>query len=310
MKDKGIFEKVPCNLCKSEDYDVVYKANYENEKDSDINQKFRASGDELLIDQVVRCKKCGLKFINPRIKSNVIVKAYSEGEDPVFVSQADARERTFAKSLKRIEKYAKNKGRILDVGTAGGSFLGAAKKMGWETYGCEPNKWMAKWGEKRYGIKIKPGTLFDQNYKDNFFNVVTLWDVIEHTPDPLEVLKECNRILKKDGIMVVNYPDIGSWIARIMGRKWLFLTSVHLYYFTPRTIKLMLNKAGFEVLTIKPHFQNLELGYLFFRAGSYSKLISKIGGWFVKILGLEHKLAPYWLGQTFLIVKKKSNLSR
>lgn len=308
IKQNKSFENVRCNLCGSNSYSIVHEARYEDEKDEDLAMKFRASGDEMLIDQVVKCKKCGLVYINPRLIPNLIIKGYSEGSDETFVSQVDARERTFKDSLKLIEKFAPKKGSILDIGTAAGSFLAAAKKRGWIVNGCEPNKWMVNWGNDKYGLKIKNGTLFDQNYKKNSFDVVTLWDVIEHTPDPSKVLKECNKILKDNGILVVNYPDIGSWLAKSLGRKWLFLISVHLYYFTRRTIRRILEKNGFEILTIKPHFQKLELGYLLFRAGAYSKLLSKIGVKVAEALKLEHKQIPYWLGQTFVIARKKKDI--
>ncbi|MEK6856246.1 MAG: class I SAM-dependent methyltransferase [Nanoarchaeota archaeon] len=304
MINKIMFEKVPCNLCGSNDFEVIYPARPELEKDKDLVKKFRSSGDELLIDPLVECKKCGLKFVNPRIKGNLIVDAYSAGDDPLFISQAESRERTFSKAIREITKVFGSRGKIVDIGTAGGSFLAAAKKQGWDVYGCEPNRWLANWGKKNYGIDIKPGTIFDQKYKKEFFDVLTLWDVIEHTPDPLKVLEESNRILKKNGLLIVNYPDINSWLARLMGRKWLFLTSVHLYYFTPRTIKAMLAKTGFKVVKIRPYFQTLEFGYLCFRAGSYSKILSKIGMWFARTFGLEHKQMPYWLGQTFIMARK------
>lgn len=300
-----IYEKVNCNLCGSKNQRVIIKARHENEKDFDLVDKFRASGDELLIDQLVQCNLCGLKFINPRIKGETIVSSYSEGEDPLFVSQAESRERTFFNSLKKIKKYLPKGGKILDVGTAGGSFLVSAKRFGFEPYGCEPNKWLAKWGKEKYGLDIRPGTIFDQKYKQDFFDVVSLWDVIEHTPDPLKVLIECNRVLKNDGVLIVNYPDIGSWIAKLTGKKWLFLTSVHLYYFTRNTINLMLKKAGFEIIKIKPHFQELEAGYIFFRGKSYNNLIGSVGESIVKILGMGNRPVPYWLGQTLVIARKK-----
>ena len=76
---------------------------YENERDLDLIQKFRASGDELLIDRLVRCRGCGLQYISPRLRSDLILASSADGEDPVYVSQMDARERTFASALARTE---------------------------------------------------------------------------------------------------------------------------------------------------------------------------------------------------------------
>lgn len=303
--NKKWLEYTTCNLCGANEYTIVHAAKYDQEKDVDLKEKFRASGDETLIDQVVKCKRCGLVYVNPRLKANLIVEGYAEGSDENFISQADAREATFDSSLTQIEKYAPHKGKILDIGTAGGSFLAAAKKRGWDVQGCEPNKWMAAWGKKQYSIDIKPGTLFDQKYKTETFDVVTLWDVIEHTTEPDKVVQECARILKKDGLLVINYPDYGSWIAKATARKWVFLLSVHLYYFTPETIKKMLEKCGFTIVKLKPHFQKLELGYLLFRMGAYNKFLSKMGVKITTTLHMNKWRIPYWLGQTFVVAKKK-----
>lgn len=305
MHTKKSFETVPCALCGSRKYRVIYEAQYSKEKDHDLARKFRASGDELLIDQLVQCFNCSLVFINPRLKSSLVTQGYAAGSDEVFVSQAAARERTFSKALKSIECFAPHKGSLLDIGTAGGSFLAAAKRRGWNVAGCELNRWMVRWGNKHYGIKIQQGTVFEQHYKKESFDMVTLWDVIEHTPDPAKVARECNRILKPQGLLVINYPDIESWIARLMGRRWLFLTSVHLYYFTRQTMQKLLDAAGFDVIVVRPHVQELELGYLAQRLHLYSRTLSHILAPFVSALGLQHQPMPYWLGQTFVIARKR-----
>jgi len=310
MENKKYFEKVNCTICGSSKYSVIYEADYSLEKDRDLAQKFRASGDELLVDQLVKCADCGLIFINPRLKSSLVTKGYEEGSDEVFVSQAPARELTFSKALKKIERYIPQKGTVLDIGTAGGSFLAAAKKRGWRVAGCELNAWMAKWGNTHYGLNIKQGTIFEQHYPAASFDMVTLWDVIEHTPDPAKVVKECYRILKQRGLLVINYPDIGSWIARLMGRKWLFLTSVHLYYFTRETMRNLLERAGFDIFVIKPHIQQLELGYLTKRMHLYSPFFSQCSMLGVNALRLQRKQIPYWLGQTFLIARKRASAAR
>ena len=220
MATKDFLEETVCNLCGANEYSIVYKNKYENETAQDLKDKFKSSGDETLIDQVVKCKQCGLIYINPRIKPDLILQGYSEGSDEIFVSQAPGRERTFARCLDIIERYTQNKrGKILDIGAANGSFLFVAKQRGWEISGVEPNVWMCNWAKKHYEVAINPSTLFEQKYPDKSFDVITIWGVLEHVPNPNAVLEECNRILKEEGVLVINYPNIGSWIAKILGRK-------------------------------------------------------------------------------------------
>lgn len=304
--EAGVLEHVSCAVCSADDYTVVYPARYDREKDADLTEKFRASGDELLIDQLVRCRRCGFQYVNPRLASEAILSGYTEGDDPTYVSQLDARERTFASSLQEIERAAGGKGRLLDIGTAAGAFVAAARDRGWQAEGCEPNKWLARWGADHYGITIRQGSLFEQPYEPGSFDVVTLWDVIEHTPDPAAVLDRCQMLLKPGGVLVVNYPDIGSWIARALGRRWLFLTSVHLYYFDRRTIRLMLEKTGYRVETVRPHVQRLELDYILFRGAILSRALSAAGRALVRPFGLGRAQVPYWLGQTFVLARRAS----
>ena len=77
-------EEVPCFLCGAEEYDVVYEAHYDRAKDVDLVQKFRASGDELLIDRLVRCRRCGFKYVSPRLRGDLILGSYAEGDDPNY----------------------------------------------------------------------------------------------------------------------------------------------------------------------------------------------------------------------------------
>lgn len=302
---QALLETVPCNLCGADDYEIVYPPRYEDAKPDEILNTFRSSGDEVLLDQLVRCKRCGLQYLNPRLRSDVVIEGYSAGTDEMFISQAAGRERTFAKALKNIERLRPGHGRLLDVGTAGGSFLAVAKKAGWEVAGCEPNRWLCNWANEHYGLHVVPGTIFDMKLAPASFDVVTLWDVLEHTPDPKATLRECGRVLKPGGLLVVNYPDIESLVSRIMGRRWVFLLSVHLYYFTPPTLTKMLEDLGYRVVQRRRHWQTLELGYILFRMEAYIKPVARAFGWLVKRLGLAHFHIPYWMGQVLVIAEKQ-----
>ena len=298
---KSLLEDVTCNLCGKDKYDIVYPPNYDDAQPDDIEHTFRTSGDEILVDQLVRCRNCDLQYLTPRLRSDVILRGYSAGTDETWVSQVTARERTFNRSLERLERIITPPGRLLDIGTGGGPFLGVAKKRGWEVAGCEPNHWLADWGSKHYGFDIVPGTVYDMGLDDQSFDMVTLWDVLEHTPDPKGVLKECRRVLKPGGLLVVNYPDINSLIARLMGRKWVFLLSIHLYYFTIETITDMMFQAGFMVRSHNWHWQSLELGYILYRMKAYLPALASFGTRAADALGIQHSNIPYWMGQVLVL---------
>ncbi len=301
-----MLEHVPCAVCGADDYDVLYRPQDALEKDADLTATFRASGDELLVYPLVRCRECEFRYVNPRPRADLISLAYMAGDDPAYVSQIRARERTFAASLERIERAVGGKGRLLDVGTAAGAFVAAARQHGWNAEGCEPNRWLADWGARHYGICIRNGDLLQLDYQENSFDVITLWDVIEHTTDPRLVLDRCRTLMRPHGVLVINFPDIGSWIARLLGRRWPFLTSVHLSYFDRRTIREILGGTGYDVEAVKPHVQRLELDYILYRGSVISRAASAAARRAVKGFGLSSLEVPYWLGQTFVIARKLS----
>jgi hypothetical protein len=133
--------------------------------------------------------------------------------------------------------------------------------------------------------------------------MVTLWDVIEHLTNPAKVINSIAEILDDEGILLINYPNYDSLIRKLMGKKWPFFLSVHLIYFTPKTIKNFLHSCGFEIIEEKPYWQTLELGYALDRAGSYFhlfKLLSSIS----KFLKIDRIPLKYQMGQTLIIAKK------
>ncbi|OIO26077.1 hypothetical protein AUJ14_02945 [Candidatus Micrarchaeota archaeon CG1_02_55_22] len=298
------FEYLPCNLCGADDYAVVYHAAPPDARKV-TSDNYSAASFHILEDQVVKCNKCGFLYINPRPKSEMIVKGYSDAVDETYVSQSEGRLATFKEGLARIEKAYPQKGRILDVGCAAGFFVKTAKEGGWDAYGVEPSRWLAEWGNNNLGLNLKSGTLEEAAYPNNYFDVVTLWDVLEHVPDAAATLKEIHRILKPGGLVVVNYPNIGSNLAKVFGRKWWFLLSVHLYYFTPHTIKKMLEHNGYEMVVHKHHYQKLKIGYLVFRVKPYSKALFKVLNPLVQKLGLADKDVTYYASQSLAIGKKK-----
>ncbi len=309
MHTLPLLEEVPCDLCGSSDVDILRPAVTQTRTSKDLVHIFRASSDVPLVDRLVRCTSCELVFVSPRVHAPTIVASYREGEDPTFVSQAEARERTFARSVERIEDLTGGPGSVFDIGTAGGSFLAAARARGWKVDGCEPNKWLAAWGGKHYGIDIRPGPLTDHDLPNAQYDVVTLWDVVEHLPQPSTIIERAKQLVKPGGYLIVTFPDVGSPSARLLGRFWPFLSSVHLFYFSKTTMERMLQKAGFELVHTRPHTQQLELSYLLHRAGDVlgrplrlvSRLIRKAG------VGKTH--VPYRLGQTFVAARRVLGLT-
>lgn len=296
-----VFEEVRCNLCGADSYKVKYKPYNKTFNPEEI---FSASGGIRGTQQIVECNVCGLIYVNPRVRQDVVKQAYTNAVDELYVSQEEGRSVTFEKALKLVEKYVPGKGVILDVGAAAGFFLNVARNSGWKTFGVEPSKWMTEWGNEKFNVNIINGVLREAKFKKEYFDAVTMWDVLEHTPDPMSELKEVNRIIRDNGILVINFPDIGSSLAKMTGSRWWFILSVHLFHFTRKTMKAILEKNGFEVIKFSRHFQTLNLEHLCKMAGLYSSFLSKIGLKTVNLLKINNLKIPYYASQANVIAKK------
>ncbi len=229
-----------CNICGKNSFKILYQE--KNDKD----YRYYSSGNH---GRVVRCDNCDLIYVNPIEKG--IEKNYEDIEDRDYLKSKDARTENAKRDLREIEKYKKN-GKILDIGCGPGFFLKVAKDNDWNEYGVELSKWACDYG-KNIGVNIINKRLEKAKFNDNLFDVITLWDVIEHVENPSGLLLEIKRILKNDGTIALNTPNIGSIFAKIMGKKWWNLMGMHIYYFDKKTIRKILEKNGFRIIKIKSY---------------------------------------------------------
>jgi len=225
------YEFVLCNICNSNDTITLFE--YE-------------------LGRVVRCKKCGLIYKNPRLTEDEFNKILESAPQQINVDVCSSKEELFSNFLKKIEKI-KNKGKILDVGCGSGYFLKLAKDLGWEVYGTEVNPHLIKFAKDEFGINIEKKTLKD--FEEEKFDVVTMLEVIDLLRNPKEELKEVRRILKKDGLVFIRVNN-GLWHCNLERfRKYfsflgLYPSVLHLYSFTPRTLKRILQEVGFKDINI------------------------------------------------------------
>ncbi|HET8647778.1 MAG TPA: class I SAM-dependent methyltransferase, partial [Vicinamibacteria bacterium] len=141
---------------------------------------------------------------------------------------------------------------------------------------------------------------------DGSLDLLSMWDVLEHTTDPAAVLDRAHELLAPGGTLALSVPDYGSLAARAMGRRWVFLLTVHLYYFTRTTLAALLRRCGFEPLRFRPHLQTLELGYVAMRAQPYLGPLGAVGRRVVSALRLDRAPLLYWVGQTMVLARKKA----
>ena len=126
------------------------------------------------------------------------------------------------------------------------------KERGWEALGIELNEQAAVYARDRMGLNIITGNFLGADLPSHYFDVITLWDVLEHLPDPLPVLQKLSKIIRPGGLLVLNLPNPESWEARRFGPLWIgWDLPRHLNLFPLPLLSSLLEKVGFNHPTIK-----------------------------------------------------------
>ena len=261
--------------------------------------------------RIVECRRCGLAYANPRYTAEEILQAYQNVQDPLYLQERAGRELTFRKHLADFERVAgRGTGRrLLDVGAYIGVFVQIARENGWDAEGLEPSRWAVELAQSQ-GLPVRAGTLATAPYPAGHFDALTLWDVIEHMADPLAELRRAARLLKPGGALAVHTMDLASPFARLMGARWPWLMEMHLYFFSRRTLRVLLESAGFEVLSIRPQGRYLRLGYLITRIQPYSRPLAALLDWLADRLRLRQLPIPLNFGDLVTAYARKVDVER
>ena len=200
--------------------------------------------------QMVRCSSCQFIYLNPRPTSEFLLRFYQDYL-PENGSSIKAWQRmmepVFKKAANLIQQY-KEKGGLLDVGSGFGFFLAEMKNRGWDVTGIEISQKAMDYARDVLGLTIHPGPLEKANFPDNYFDAVTGFYVIEHLPYPMVFLRECHRILKPGGLLLLRYPHTTPIknLLQIFGIKnRLYDLPAHLSDFSPKMIQRCLERIGF-----------------------------------------------------------------
>ena len=212
-----------------------------------------------------RCKNCScyinLSFNESKIQdifgpayyNNVQEAAFSAGKTGV----SDSSLPIYAKGLAEVEKILDGKGTLLDVGAAYGSFVKFALSKGWTARGIEISEYSSTFAREQLGIPVETGTVLDLVNSQAKFDVITLWDVIEHVYDLKETLESIHLLLNKNGVLLIStdnfdslITDIGFTLKSTIGWNWplwRFLIPQNSVYLTPSTLFLASEKIGFSL---------------------------------------------------------------
>jgi len=190
---------------------------------------------------------------------------------------------------------------MLDVGCSNGSSVFIAKELGVNAEGVEPSGKAVENGKKR-GLVIHLGFLHDVEFPSNSYDAITLYEVIEHVADPIPLLKECHRILRPGGVLVIGTGNTDSWTRRIRKDKWDFFDMKqhggHINFFSTHSIRMLASHVGFSVVktrtsSVKFHEKG-ETSFLFYR---FFKIFSELLNYPSRIFDKGHQLEVFLIAR-------------
>ncbi len=210
---------------------------------------------------VKKCDSCGLGYVTPRIPEShlhlIYQTEYFKSQSASDFGYSDYTKdklgylKTFDKKARIVQQYLK-RGRVLEVGSAAGFFLHSMQQRGFEVEGVEVSQYVSDFARSEFGLTdIFTGLLKDAPLAEQSFDAVAMWDVVEHLSDPLEELKRIRALIQPDGFLFLQTQDIEAFFARLLGRKWQHFKQLeHIHHFSPTTIRVLLDRAGFELVDI------------------------------------------------------------
>ena len=282
---------IECNLCQSSEISEQY-----------LLQQFN----------VLQCRECSLVFLSMNFNDEDLKELYSsdyykERHEYYYNNSIvnpdngnhDENLLAFGESLRNISSLKPDKGKLLDVGCGLGIFLHLAREEGWETCGVDISPYAAQYAREQFGLEVHDHDSIKQRVDQaGHFDVITLWDSIEHFPDPLGTLKQIHSYLQDDGLIMLNTPNEESLLRYLA--KTLYIVSgglftypvrklyhtYHLYYFNLFSLEKLLSLGGFEIISVEKKIIPIVKA----RGSALEKALVRLLSNGEKILGKEYEL--------------------
>lgn len=215
--------------------------------------------------ELYRCSGCGCIFQHPIPGKDRLVSFYPE---EYWWSDTADNESTFTRMLQRLERsyrefvasdhvrflercargYDSTQCRLLDIGFGSGTFLQLASRRGFAAYGMDISETAVRLARDRYGCNVRQGDIGSDTWSGLQFDFITMFHVLEHLPDPARGIEYAASLLRPDGSLIIQVPNVASLQARCFGQMWYGLdVPRHIVNFSPRALGLLLERAGFGI---------------------------------------------------------------
>jgi 2-polyprenyl-3-methyl-5-hydroxy-6-metoxy-1,4-benzoquinol methylase len=247
------------------------------------------------------CLDCGLLFQWPQPDPAALVSAYAEVVDPVYMAERENRLLTFRRVLRLLGPSGGR--RLLDVGAYCGYFLEVAREGGFRVEGLELSRWAVEHA-RALGLAMRSETLEEHARSGERYQVVTMWDVVEHFADPRAELAAAFQLLEPGGRLWLSTLDTGSLAARLLGARWPWLMDMHLFYFDRPNLSALLEETGFRVVVRRSYTHTVSADYLLRKLAASFPALAPLA-WVLRRLVPARWPVPVNLGDNMLLAAER-----
>lgn len=198
---------------------------------------------------LLECKKCGIVFDH----TSSLGKKFYEHErvSSVDKKKLRARKRNVLQRVKLCSGILEDNFKVLDIGCGEGFFLKELQRHVSEVQGLEPTIKYVEYAKNELGLNVQQGLIEDANFPPQFFDVITIFHVLEHLENPNEALMKISSWLRPGGYLVIEVPNIKSPTAVYRGLHWELIIPEHCLYFSPSALSFLLNRVGFRPAVVR-----------------------------------------------------------
>lgn len=256
------FNETSCILCgKKSDFSVLYKKNIPPRSFSTQVFSARRVPDKIHY-RMVKCLHDGQVRSNPIMKLSVLYSLYRRSNF-TYQDEIPNLTKTYYNALASTLQKVGKKGHILEVGCGNGFVLSELYKRGYKNvYGIDPSTDAKDAATPAIKKRITLGILKKDSYKKESFDVICLFQTLDHIPNPNTFLQLCKSFLKRGGYLIAFNHDVESFSAQLLGERSPIIDIEHIYLFSKKTIRMLLEKHGFSVERIYSPWNILSLAHL------------------------------------------------
>jgi 2-polyprenyl-3-methyl-5-hydroxy-6-metoxy-1,4-benzoquinol methylase len=219
--------------------------------------------------RLVRCSSCGFTWVpEGLLRTPRGLSIYEDDERNLFEEQADYYRDASAADAARaklawVSRFVRPGARLLDVGANFGNFVRQAMDQ-FDAIGIEPSSATVAWAQKHLNAAVQVGSIFEEMPAFvGRFDAVTMFDVIEHLENPADAVRQCRRYLAPGGKLFVSTPDMGSLVARLLGREWYYVDlDQHISMFATANLTRFLGTHGFRVTDRRSFGRRYRFSYI------------------------------------------------